>query len=307
MKDLEDDAVRSRLANVEARGAEFCLRVGGRIDGYVMQSVPERRLIASGFRTGISAVLLLGLLLVAAVWLRERNSQAGPSHLELAAVLPIPEGQRGYTTNFSRAENPISEARNWVDGKTIGLDWSDIATVAGLAYGTESGRKTGDEVYDDSTALLAGSWPSDQTVEATVHSVNQHPDVFEEVELRLRSSLTAHNSTGYEVLYRCLNTDQAYASIVRWNGPLGNFTYLAQEKGSGYRLSDGDLVSASINGNVITAYINGKRVMQTSDKTYTSGTPGMGFWLKRRSGVGHWFRRDTVRTIDYGFTRFAAW
>jgi hypothetical protein len=225
----------------------------------------------------------------------------------LAAPLPIPDGLLGHTTNFSRAENPISQGEKWVDGKTIGLDWSNVETVPGLAYGTESGRGTGADAYDDSTALLSGSWPPDQTAAATVRSVNQSEDVFEEVELRLRSSLTAHRSTGYEVLFRCLNSAQAYASIVRWDGPLGSFTYLVQAKGPRYKLTNGDLVSASINGTVISAFINGKQVMQTSDATYSSGSPGMGFWLRRRSGVRSWFRNYTVRNVDYGFTRFAAW
>jgi hypothetical protein len=94
---------------------------------------------------------------------------------------------------------------------------------------------------------------------------------------------------------------------VRWDGPLGTFTYLEQAEGPQYKLADGDLVSASINGTVISAFINGKRVMQTSDATYSSGSPGMGFWLRRGAGVRSWFRNYTVRNVDYGFTRFAAW
>jgi hypothetical protein len=33
-----------------------------------------------------------------------------------------------YTTRFSVAENPISEGGKWVNGKTVGLDWSNVAT-----------------------------------------------------------------------------------------------------------------------------------------------------------------------------------
>ncbi len=228
--------------------------------------------------------------------------------MELTSPLPLPQGyQRGYTTNFPTAEDPISEGKKWRNGKTTAVDWSNVETVPGLAFGTESGRKAGANAYDDSTALLSGSWPPDQTAAATVHNVNQNADVFEEVELRLRSSLSAHRSTGYEILFRCLNSAQAYASIVRWDGPLGSFTYLEQATGPQYKLADGDLVSASIHGTVISAFINGKQVMQTSDATYSSGSPGMGFWLRRRAGMRSWFRDYTVRNFDYGFTRFAAW
>jgi hypothetical protein len=225
----------------------------------------------------------------------------------LRASLSIPNGQHGYTTNFSIAEDPISQGGKWINGKTIGLDWSDVATIPGLAYGTESGKETGDNAYDDSTALLTGSWQPDQTVEATVRSVNQNENVFEEVELRLRSSLSAHNSTGYEVLFRCMPGGQAYASIVRWDGALGKFSYLAQKQGPEYGVTDGDLVKARIVGTLITAYINDRPVLEASDGTYSRGSPGIGFWLQRGSGVSGWLFYRGIRNVDYGFTGFAAW
>jgi len=154
-------------------------------------------------------------------------------------------------------------------------------------------------------ALLAGSWQPDQTVEATVRSVNQDENVFE-VELRLRSSLAAHKATGYEILFRCMAGAQAYASIVRWDGSLGSFTYLPQKEGPEYSLSNGDVVKATIVGTLITAYINDTPMLQTSDGTYSNGSPGMGFWLKRSSGVRSWFRYRTIRNVDCGFTRFNA-
>lgn len=195
----------------------------------------------------------------------------------MRAPLPIPNGQHaGYTTTFSIAEDPISEGGKWINGKRFGREGSDVATIPGLAYGTESGKGTGGNAYDDSEALLTGSWQPDQTVEATVRSVNQNENVFEEVELRLRSSLTAHNATGYEFLFRCMAGAQAYASIVRWDGSLGRFTYLARKKGPEYSISDGDLVKTRIVGTLITAYINDTPILQASDGTYSNGSPGIG-------------------------------
>ena len=72
--------------------------------------------------------------------------------------------------------------------------------------------------------------------EATVHSVNQNDNIYEEVELRLRSSLSPHRSTGYEITFRCSKTANAYAQIVRWDGPLGKFTYLNSHWGPQYAL-----------------------------------------------------------------------
>jgi len=100
---------------------------------------------------------------------------------------------------------------------------------------------------------------------------------------------------------------QAYASIVRWDGSLGKFTYLTQKEGPKYRLSDGDLIKATIVGTLISAYRNDTLILQASDGTYSTGSPGIGFWLKRRSGVSNWFQYKPVKNRDYGFTRIAAW
>jgi len=197
-----------------------------------------------------------------------------------------------YTTNFPLTENPISESGNWENGKAIGLDWADAATFPGHAFGLESGTKG----YDDAAALLTGRWGPDQTAQATVYSVKQNDNIYEEVELRLRSSLSAHSATGYEILFRCSKTKNAYAEIVRWNGPLGSFTYLDRHRGAQFGVATGDVVKATIVGNVITAYINGVQVAQATDSTYPTGQPGVGFFLQGTTGVNR----------DYGFTSFTA-
>jgi hypothetical protein len=201
-------------------------------------------------------------------------------------------GPHSYSTDFPLTENPISENGHWVNGQAVGLDWADVRTSPGFAFGTESGA-TG---YDDSTALLAGSWGPDQTAQAVVHSSNQNDGIFEEVELRLRSSLSAHSATGYEILFRCSTTANAYTQIVRWNGPLGDFSYVDAIGGAPYGVTEGDVVRATVVGDVITAYINGVQVLQGTDGTFTDGSPGIGFFLQGTTGVNG----------DYGFTSFTA-
>jgi hypothetical protein len=41
---------------------------------------------------------------------------------------------------------------------------------------------------------------------------------------------------------------------------------------------DGDVLRATIVGNVITVYKNGTQVAQVADSTWTNGQPGIGFW-----------------------------
>lgn len=196
-----------------------------------------------------------------------------------------------YSTSFPLDENPISENGNWINGMTNGLDWADVRTAGGIAFGTESGSGG----YDDSTAILTGTWGPNQTVQAMVHSVNQNPNVWEEVELRLRSSITADSNTGYEINFRCAHDGSQYVEIVRWNGALGDFSYIIHTTGPGLR--DGDMVKASIVGNVITAYINGVQVAQGTDNTFGNGNPGMGFYL---------FQGTSDLNSNFGFTSFSA-
>ena len=211
------------------------------------------------------------------------------SCLMSVALLPVLCTARTYTTNFPLTENPISEGNNWINGRTPGLDWANIRTTPGLAFGTEPGTSK----YDDSTALLTGSWGPDQTVQATVFSVNQQTNatIWEEVEIRLRSSISAHSNTGYEILFEL--PPHNFCQVVRWNGPLGQWTSLGY-LGSG--VHNGDVVKATIVGNVITVYVNGVSQGQVIDSTYKSGSPGMGFYLEGTTGVNS----------HYGFTRFTA-
>jgi hypothetical protein len=200
---------------------------------------------------------------------------------------------RIYITHFPLTENPVSESNNWINGQTTGLDWADVSTTPGLAIGLESGF-TG---YDDATALLTGSWGSNQMATATVYTTNRMSgNVYEEVEIRLRSSLSAHNCTGYEVLFSLKPDSGCYVQIVRWNGPLGSFDYVNATGGSQFILQTGDMVSGSITSNTITAYINGTPVLQGTDTNYSSGNPGIGIFIQGATGING----------DYGFTSYAA-
>lgn len=205
---------------------------------------------------------------------------------------------RTYTTSFPLTEDPISEGGQWLNGKKDALDWSDIRTTPRFAFGTEIGGDRPElQKYDDSTALLTGSWGPDQTAQATVRRINKDDDhVYQEVELRLRSALSPHNATGYEVMFRCSKSPKAYCNIARWDGILGAWMMLKQTEGSQYGVADGDVVKASIVGQVITAYINGVQVAQTRDYLFTSGNPGMGFYLEKATGVNG----------DCGFSTFTA-
>jgi hypothetical protein len=207
-----------------------------------------------------------------------------------------------YTTSFPLTENPISEGGRWINGGAVGLDWTNVSTTPGLAIGHQVGAN-----FTDATALLTASWGPDQMATATVHTVNQNDACSQEVEVRLRSAISAHVNTGYEINFKMSQTSLAYVTIVRWNGPLGSFNYLSDPstKGTQFGVKNGDVVSAKIVGNLITAYINGVQKMQADitsigGTVYATGNPGMGFNLDNApagcSGTNG----------DYGFTNYTA-
>lgn len=191
---------------------------------------------------------------------------------------PPPAASAGYSTNFNLTENPISEGGRWINGKAVGLDWNNPLTVPGRALASVNSG-LGLSRYDDSIAHLSTSlatYSPNQYAQGTVYKAAGYTTSgSHEVELLLRFQITAHNARGYEVLWGIAG----YIAIVRWNGPLGNYTPLLENVSPGIGAPvDGDVLRAEITGNTITVYKNGSLVATASDSTQASGQPGMGLW-----------------------------
>lgn len=201
-----------------------------------------------------------------------------------------------YSTTFDGDENPLSEGGKWIND---GLDWTTIRKAGGLAYGTQTGTGKGIYRYDDSYAHLKG-FPPDQEAWGQVQIAKPDPSCHQECEILLRWTSAPHRATGYECFARCVSDGSSYVQIVRWEGPLGKFTYLADKRGTDYGLKNGDILKASIVGNVITVSINGVEKAQVKDDTYKTGNPGIGAFLSCDGGHG------TGSNRDFGFKNFTA-
>ena len=245
--------------------------------------------VASIDSAGLATGLAQGTATITAT-----NGTVTSNPITLTVTTASGSSSRVYSTSFPLAENPLSENGNWIGGKTAGLGWADFQTTPGLAYGKQPGNSS--PPYDDAIALLTGTWGPNQTVQATVKTVNQNDSIFEELEIRLRSTITANSSTGYECNFSARSSSNAYVQIVRWNGPLGNFTLIDARGGTAYALHNGDTIKCTISGNTITAYINGVQKLQVTDSTYSNGNPGIGAFLQNATGVNS----------DYGFTSLTA-
>ena len=232
--------------------------------------------------------------------------------MELPKKTPV----RSYKTEFKKNETPISEGGVWLNGRKDGIDWCDILVRDGIAFGEVSrnqkaerraeqaalgagieGAPVGD--YDDPTAVLTGTWGPNQYGKARVFTKNQTEKYFQEVQIRLRHNMKPNFCSGYEVFWRCLDTEAGYAEIVRWNGAVGGWTSLIKLVGKQYGVKDGDIIEASIVGSLITGYLNGQKSISIVDDKIKSGAPGIGC----NFGVGntnadHGFRSFEVHTYD---------
>jgi len=183
-----------------------------------------------------------------------------------------------YHTNFPAAENPISQGGKWLNGAVDGVDWCNVQTSVGYAWGVGPCPVE----YADPTAVLKGEWGPNQVVQATAKIGTVNPTYWQEIELRLRTRVSPHRITGYEVIFA---VSHDYVQIVRWNGPLADFTYLGSTcnypevcgKVNGFTIRNGDVARAVISGNTIKAYVNGVLLAIATDTTFADGNPGVGY------------------------------
>ena len=120
-----------------------------------------------------------------------------------------------YTTRFPGTENTLSEDGRW---KNEGVDWTQIRTTNGIAYGTQTGTNRGIYKFDDSYAHLSG-FPPDQEAWGEVHIAKPSSSCIQELEILLRWTSSAHRTTGYECFARCVSSESSYMQVVRWEGP----------------------------------------------------------------------------------------
>lgn len=216
----------------------------------------------------------------------------------VAGISPVVSGD--FTTSFPATENPISQSSIWLNGLADGLDWKNVATTNatdGISRAVGSQFVSG---FDDPTAILKISFRTfhnDQFVQGTIYRQSGYipTGTYHETELRLRSALSAHSCTGYEVLFAlndpAVKTD-GYA-IVRWNGVLGDFTTILNSDGGIVPvISDGDVFRVELRGSTMKVFRNGSQLGSDVDVTvggslglFASGQPGIGMYPQTPGGT----------------------
>lgn len=209
-----------------------------------------------------------------------RDRPTGPDWTTLGVGASEHPRDRFYHTDFAGSEEPLSESGAWVTGGVVGRQWKDPRKSNGRAFGTQSVHSA--PPYDDSIAHLRG-FPPSQSARAAIFA--DHPVGGLEVELLLRFEIRPNHARGYEIdLYR----GGGSLSVVRWNGPLNDFTYLAQGVKTNASFEDGDVWYAEMVGTVITVACNERQVWRSDRRAdpivWLDGNPGIGFFTGNTLG-----------------------
>ncbi len=183
-----------------------------------------------------------------------------------------------YSTTFQIVENPVDEGL--ITSTSPGVNWSGlglggsgtlpVAPIAVVASGMAESVDYANPNYGDALAVVTGTWAPDQSASVTVGDLVAQPGGYEEFEVHLRTNPTT--GAGYEITWG-YNND--YIAVATWNAHGGytnlNFTPTTTD------IHPGDVLSASIIGNVISVFTNGALVATVTDNTFSSGNPGFGF------------------------------
>ena len=211
---------------------------------------------------------------------------------ETTATSAATSNSQSDNTSFPATENPLSQNGAWINAGTTGLDWNNCRSTPGFAFGTQAGTKIG----ADSICVLSGSWNTNQSAQITV-KVNSTSNASEELEEAwVRTTIAAHSITGYQVTCS-ISPNEPFLRISRWDGPKGDNTVLANVSTG---CVNGDVVQATVSGNTITVYKNGKSMLTATDSKYTSGSPGMGFYIQNIVGTA------AAADAEFGASAFSA-
>jgi hypothetical protein len=183
-----------------------------------------------------------------------------------------------FSSTFTGTENPLSESSNW----STPADRTDFRKLGGVAYGTQVGG-----AYDDSIAMLAGTWSPDCEIITTIFVGTTSG--IQEVEHIHRCDATGRY---YEVNFA---HDGSYADFIRAEGggiDLSDYTYIIPSltysiPGGG--ISNGNRLRTRMDGSLLQAWIDRGAgwvfIGEASDTAITSGKPGIGAFKTAGSGA----------------------
>jgi hypothetical protein len=227
----------------------------------------------------------------------------------------FPTASSPYTTTFQLTENPISEGGNWIGGQSAaGNLWGNIRTNKNMAFGASEPTQ-----YGDPTAILTGTWNPAQTASGIIKIVSAPATCCHEVELRLRTTISSHQISGYEIICPVHASPTYGIQVVRWNGPNGQFVYIGGTA-EALQCLNGEVlraVASGTNPTTIQVYHNEKLVVTACDNggsgsagncggfSYSGPGKSAGPFISGNPGIGFYNNADD-NWDSFGFSSFSA-
>jgi hypothetical protein len=210
-------------------------------------------------------------------------------------ALRIGHALTSYDTSFPATENPLSQSSRWRVGGVTGF-YRNPRTTSGRCFAASF--VTPDE-YDDCLAHLQGhAISANHYVEGTIYRESGYdtPGATHEVGLYLRMTIGEEFVSGYEFLFEAQGSFQ----VVRWEGThhtIDNFfTGIDVSGSSPGALSHGDVVRVEVVDDEFAALLNGVEFASFTDDTFSTGSPGLGFFV----------REGSTTPANYCFSRWRA-
>lgn len=184
-------------------------------------------------------------------------------------------------TGFPLVENPISQGSTWNNAGLFAgggaSGWANVQTFSNQITGVYP--LANPNGGDASANLSSGTYGASQQASAIVSIVAGTPTsatCCADVDLRLNQSLIVGSVVGYEAACS-VSAGFPYAIIRRHDGGPTVFTNLVSTSAV---CQNGDQLSFTNVAGVLTLYQNGIIIAgpTAADTTYTSGTPGVGFY-----------------------------
>ncbi len=187
-----------------------------------------------------------------------------------------------YDTSWAADENPISEGGRWTVAG--GGFYQDVRSLGGKCFGAATSAG-----YNDCLAMLdMPNIGNNHRVEITVSLTGGYtPGDSHENGIYLRRGRAGASNefvTGYEMLFPFPGSP---FQIVAWLGThhddLANFDTsieITEMNGGLGTIAHGDVLAAQIVGSTIKAYRNGTQFAQATDSRWTTGKPGLGFFVR---------------------------
>lgn len=193
------------------------------------------------------------------------------------SYFPRPGGTPDYFTNFSTTENPVDEGGRWLNGLREGASWNDCQVSSGRLCATHTELST--PPFDDCNACINPAFRQYNPNQFARGTVFRTPGYTagHEILLFVRKKISSGSAPGYEVYWT--TNGGGVVNLVRWNGPLNNFTGPLAFAATSLP-SSGDVLRVEIIGTVITVSVNGAAPIITYDDAGASqlntGNPGIG-------------------------------